>query len=68
MRGSSAPPIMADQAPPERPDSFGWLRRPDHDAPGGEAWELPDGRIRIITRLRQGENADVRGRPSLDRD
>lgn len=32
---------------PDRPHSFGWLRRPDLDLPQGEAWELPDGEIRL---------------------
>jgi hypothetical protein len=36
----------------ERPDirivkvrSFGWLRRPELDHPGAEAWERPDGML-----------------------
>lgn len=32
---------------PDRPHSFGWLRRPDLDLPAGEAWELPHGEIRL---------------------
>ncbi len=47
--------IMADPGTPEaqrgdrppHPESFGWLRRPDLDEADGEAWELPDGAVRI---------------------
>lgn len=32
---------------PEEPRSHGWLRRSDLDRDGREAWELPDGAIRL---------------------
>jgi hypothetical protein len=28
-----------------RPHQMAWLRRPELDEPGIEAWELPDGRL-----------------------
>ena len=36
------------ESPPDRPASFGWLRRPEHDEAEGKAWELPDGEIRLL--------------------
>ena len=32
---------------PNDPQSHGWLRRRDLDSDDGEAWELPDGAIRL---------------------
>ena len=43
---------------PEMPESYGWLRRSDLDQNEGEAWELPDGEIRLtrpaLNRTRKG--------------
>lgn len=35
------------------PASRGWLRRPDYDVAGTEAWEHPDGRLLGIRRARR---------------
>lgn len=42
--------LAIDPGPP-CPASFGWLRKPEWDRAGGEAWELPDGAIRLVRPL-----------------
>jgi hypothetical protein len=32
---------------PEVPESHGWLRRSELDQPDAQAWEMPDGRLRL---------------------
>lgn len=56
--GATAAPV-ADK-PPEKPESYGWLRTPEWDKAGGEAWELPDGEIRLVKRKR-GRKSGVPG-------
>lgn len=40
--------VPQPERPSGRPESFGWLRRPEHDTEAGDAWELPSGEIRLL--------------------
>lgn len=64
---SSKRRVPVAESPPDRPGSFGWLRKPEHDEPGGEAWELPDGEIRLIARSQPLAVARERGQPRAGR-
>lgn len=60
MRSPTLQEPAVESPPPDRPESFGWLRRPEHDSLEGEAWELPDGAIRLLARSRPGSVARQR--------
>ena len=50
MTGRREPVTPPAQQAPDRPHSFGSLRRAELDRRGCEAWELPDGTIRHLAR------------------
>lgn len=60
MRSPTLQEPAVESPPPDRPESFGWLRRSEHDSPEGEAWELPDGAIRLLAPSRPGAGARAR--------
>ena len=31
-----------------KPETFGWLRRPEYDTENGSAYEMPDGRLFLM--------------------
>ncbi len=50
VAGATSRPGDGAPARPVAPESFGWLRRSDLDQTDREAWELPDGEIRLTGR------------------
>jgi len=42
------------------PESFGWQRRPDLDTPSGEAYEAPNGELRLFPKGRKPELVRIR--------
>lgn len=62
MRGPPPGPVHTDA--PARPESFGWLRRADHDVVGGAAWERPDGEICVLPRPVLPADRPAQGSPA----